>query len=312
MSPTDSEIQNQTILVTGGAGFIGSHLVDRLNPDNDVRILDDFRNATDYNIPSEVEVIEGDIRNEKLLSAATDGIDIIFHQAAIVSVEQSIDDPITSEQINVGGTLALLEAARKENARLVYASSTAIYGEPSTIPVSESHPTNPQSPYGAQKLSGDVYVRMYSDIYDLETIALRYFNVFGPRQSGGPYGGVISIFTDQAVEGRPLTIEGDGTQTRDFVHVKDIVQANILAAATNNTGKSYNVGTGNETSVLELAEIIQEITDTKSEIVYDKPRPGDVKHSCANIDMIQQELGFNPTVDLTDGLSELIHLKTTK
>jgi len=306
MSSSSSEIQGQSILVTGGAGFIGSHLVERLAPKNDVTILDNLSHAADYEIPDGVNLIEADIRDTESLHATMTGVDTVFHEAAIVSVSESIENPIKSQAVNVNGTLAVLEAARREDARVVFASSTAIYGEPQTLPVKESHPTDPRSPYGAQKSSGDKYVRLYADLYDLETVGLRYFNAYGSRQSSGPYGGVISIFVNQALSGKPLTVHGDGSQTRDFVHVDDIVQANLLAATTDRTGRCFNVGTGTETSVLEVAEKVLEIADTESGIIHENSRSGDVGRSRADITRIGKELGFEPAVRLKDGLRDLI------
>jgi len=304
--PADPAVQGQSILVTGGAGFIGSHLVDQLAPANEVTVLDNLSHPADYEMPASVECIKGDIRDDRVLDEAIAGVDTVFHQAAIVSVTESVEDPLESQAVNVDGTLAVLEAARREDARVVFASSTAIYGEPETLPVDESHPTEPQSPYGTQKSSGDTYVRLYADLYDLETVALRYFNVYGPRQSGGPYGGVISIFANQALSGGPLTVHGDGSQTRDFVHIDDIVQANLLAATTDTTGRAFNVGTGTETSVLELAEAIRDIAGGGAEIRHEDPRPGDVERSRADISRIRDELGFEPTIGLKEGLRELI------
>jgi len=306
MSSTVPEIQDRSILITGGAGFIGSHLVDRLVPENDVRILDDLSNASGYEIPEGVDLIEADVRDTEALETAMTGVDTVLHKAAIVSVSESIKDPIESQSVNVDGTLAVLEMARRKDVRVVFASSTAIYGEPNSLPIKESHPKDPQSPYGAQKLSGDMYVGLYSDIYDLETVTLRYFNVYGPRQSSGLYGGVISIFADQALAGESLTVHGDGLQTRDFVHIDDIVQANLRAMTTDQTGRSFNVGTGTEVSIIELAEMIRDISSSESRIVHEDSRSGDVDRSRADITRISEELGFEPTVRLKQGLRNLV------
>ncbi|MDJ1434623.1 NAD-dependent epimerase/dehydratase family protein [Halostagnicola sp. A-GB9-2] len=300
-SPT---IRDQTILVTGGAGFIGSHITDALVPHNDVRVLDDFSTGHRRNLPDEVRTIEGDIGDPIALQEAARGVDIIFHQAALVSVTQSVDDPRTSNRTNLDSTVLILEQARQEDARVVLASSAAIYGHPNELPVSERTPPDPTSPYGIQKLAIDQYARLYDELYDLPAVALRYFNVYGPRQQG-PYSGVISTFLEQAQEGDPLTIDGDGEQTRDFVHVSDVVRANLLAATTDRTGEAYNIGTGESATILELAEIIREVTDSNSTIVHEPPRAGDVRHSQADISKASKQLGFEPRISLEAGIQSL-------
>ncbi|MFC7114625.1 NAD-dependent epimerase/dehydratase family protein [Natronoarchaeum sp. GCM10025703] len=280
---TADRLTDQTILVTGGAGFIGSHLANALVAENDVRVLDNLTTGDRAHVPDSATFIEGDIRDDEALARATDGVDVIFHEAALVSVQGSVEDPLTSHEINSTATLELLEAARAEDARVVLASSAAIYGHPDSVPITETDPKDPTSPYGLGKLSVDHYARLYNELYDLETIALRYFNAFGPGQVAGDYSGVISIFLDQALGGDPITVNGEGTQTRDFVYVDDIVQANLRAATTDVVGEAYNVGTGDSVTIRELAEHVQAVTDTDSEIVYTDPRPGDIQHSSADI-----------------------------
>jgi len=248
------------ILVTGGAGFIGSHLVESLVAENDVRVLDDLSTGHRESVHDDATLHVGDVRDEPTVRKAMEGVDVVFHQAALVSVDRSIEVPEVSHAVNVDGTLTVLEAAGIEDARAVVASSAAIYGDPGSVPVAETHRTKPLSPYGVEKLAADEYARLYHDLYGLETVALRYFNVYGPRQSG-EYAGVISVFREQAADGGPLTVHGDGTQTRDFVHVDDVVRANCLAATTDATGRAYNVGTGTSVSIRELAELVQKLTD---------------------------------------------------
>jgi UDP-glucose 4-epimerase len=300
-----ASLTNKRILVTGGAGFIGGHLVAALHDDNDVRVLDDCSAGSPASLPDDVTFIEGDIRDAEIVQEAIDGVDVVFHEAAIVSVPESVDDPLTTESVNVDGTLTILEVAREADARVVLASSAAIYGEPERVPVSESASMAPSSPYGIHKLSLDHYARAYHELYDVETVALRYFNVYGPGQTGGSYAGVIDVFRRQASTGGPITVEGDGAQTRDFVHVEDVVQANIAAATTEHVGEAYNVGSGVETSVLELAKTIQDVTHTDASIEHVAPREGDIENSCADISKIRDELGYEPTVRLADGLWEL-------
>ncbi|AEH37649.1 NAD-dependent epimerase/dehydratase family protein [Halopiger xanaduensis] len=300
-----SPIRDQTVLVTGGAGFIGSHLVDTLAPHNEVRVLDDFSTGSRSHLPDDVEVFEGDVRDPMLLQRAARGVDLIFHHAAVVSVTQSVDAPRQSNRTNLEAGLLVLEQARQEDARVVVASSAAIYGHPEELPVSERAATNPTSPYGVQKLALDQYARLYEELYDVPTVALRYFNVYGPRQQG-PYSGVISTFLEQARAGEPITIEGDGEQTRDFVHVDDVVRANLRAATTANVGEAYNIGTGDRTSIRDLAETIRDATDSSSPIVHKDPRPGDIRHSRADVSKASRDLGFEATVGLESGIRSLV------
>lgn len=298
-------LTDRTVLVTGGLGFVGSHLVDALAPDNDVRVLDDCSTGDRAYLHEEATLIDGDIRDSADLRRATRGVDLIFHEAAVVSVERSVDAPYETNRTNLDASLRLLERAREEDARVVVASSAAVYGHPSELPVEETTPAEPTSPYGVQKLALDQYARLYHDLYGLETVALRYFNIYGPRQQG-PYSGVISTFLEQARAGEPITIEGDGEQTRDFVHVEDVVRANLLAATTEHVGEAFNVGTGDRTSIEELAEATREATDSSSPITHQDPRPGDIRHSGADVSKARRLLGFEPRVGLETGLEELV------
>ncbi|MFH5801509.1 NAD-dependent epimerase/dehydratase family protein [Haladaptatus sp. CMAA 1911] len=297
---------SKTVLVTGGAGFVGSHLVDLLVQENDVRILDNFSTGKRSNLNAEATVIEGDICDSKTLRRATENVDLIFHQAGIVSVQQSVEEPMCANEVNLNATLALLERARDLDARIVLASSCAIYGLPTKIPISEDEPFSPSSPYGLQKSALDQYARLYEELYGLETVALRYFNIYGPRQSSGDYSGVISIFKRQATNGEPITVNGDGEQTRDFVHIDDVVQANILAATTDHVGEAYNIGTGVSITIRELAETIRDISASSSEIVHTDPRPGDIAKSKADITKATEKLGYEPTVPINEGISSFL------
>lgn len=309
MSSPDSSrrsIVDSTVLVTGGAGFIGSHVAEALCPDNEVRILDSFAGGDRANCPEGVTVIEGDLRDERTLATAMDGVDVVFHEGAIVSVAKSVDDPVASHAVNVDGTLGVLEAARREDARVVFASSAAIYGVPESLPVSETAPKQPTSPYGLEKLSGDHYCRLYADLYGLETVALRYFNVYGPRQSGGDYAGAITAFAEQARAGGPLRVQGDGAQTRDFVNVADVVRANLLAATTDATGEAFNIGTGAGTTILEVAETVRDALAPSAEIRHVEPRTGDIRDSVADVTKARERLGYDPTVPLSEGLDRYL------
>ncbi|WP_137291577.1 NAD-dependent epimerase/dehydratase family protein [Natronorubrum halophilum] len=298
-------LRDRTVLVTGGAGFIGSHLVEALTPHNEVRVLDNFSSGDRSNLPEDVTTVEGDIRDPIALQRAARGVDIIFHHAAVVSVSRSVDAPRQSNDTNLEASLLVLEQARQEDARVVVASSAAVYGHPDELPVPETAPTEPSSPYGIQKLALDQYTRLYEELYGLETVALRYFNAYGPRQQG-PYSGVISTFLEQARTGDPITIEGDGEQTRDFVHVSDIVRANLQAATTEDTGEAYNIGTGSRTTIRALAETIKDATDSSSPIVHRDSRQGDIRHSGADISRARRTLEFEPRVGLERGIRSLV------
>lgn len=297
---------DQEILVTGGAGFIGSHLTTTLVKNNDVAVYDSLTTGHRTNIPKNATLLEADITDDSALTQAVANVEIIFHEAALVSVNQSIETPRESHSTTATGTLNVLEAARKANTRVVLASSAAIYGHPESTPIDEAHPLNPTSPYGLDKLTADHYTRLYNDLYSLDTVSLRYFNVYGPGQTGGDYAGVITIFIEQALSDDPITVHGDGEQTRDFIFVDDIVQANLLAAKTDHVGAAYNIGTGDSITIRELAEMIRDITDSDSEIVHTEPRDGDIKHSKANISKATEQLDFEPTVSLREGLEQTI------
>lgn len=298
-------LDRRDILITGGAGFIGSHLATALKADNSVKILDSSIPAN-QSTPDNVELIEADIRDAQAVNAAIEGTDVVFHQAALVSVSASIQNPKQSHSINATGTLNVLEAARKYDARVVVASSAAVYGQPDVTHIPESHPLKPSSPYGLDKLASDHYARLYNDLYGLDTVALRYFNVYGPGQSGGDYTGVIEVFLEQAQDGGPITVHGDGQQTRDFVHVYDVVEANRLAAQTDAVGQAFNVGTGSAITIRDLAELVRESGGSDAEIVHNEPREGDIRHSCADISLAREQLGYRPERSIEDELDSFL------
>jgi UDP-glucose 4-epimerase len=300
------DITGHSILVTGGAGFIGSHLTDALVADNEVTVYDTLTTGQRANVPEDATLIEADVRDGATLAQAVAGVDIVFHEAALVSVAQSVESPHESHTTTATGTINLLEAARNHDTRVVLASSAAIYGQPTDTPIDESHPKTPTSPYGLDKLTADHYARLYHEHYGLETVSLRYFNVYGPGQIGGKYAGVISVFIEQALNDEPITVHGDGDQTRDFLFIEDIVRANLRAAVTGRVGTAYNVGTGDAVSIRELAELIRELADSDSEIVHAAPREGDIHHSEADISRATDQLEFDPTVTLREGLERTI------
>jgi UDP-glucose 4-epimerase len=295
-------VSDRTVLVTGGAGFIGSHLVAALAPDNDVRVLDDFSAGSRLRLPTDVTVIEGDVRDDDALGAAMRDVDVVFHLAAVVSVEESVCKPRHCQETNAAATLSVLDHARLEDARVVVASSAAVYGPPASLPLAESAPTHPQSPYGISKLAADLYARRFAALYDLPAVPLRYFNVYGPRRRDRDPRGVIDVFVDQARDGGPITVEGDGQQTRDFVHVADVVDATLRAGVTDATGVAFNVGTGTAVSIRELAERVRRVIDADVDITHVGKRSGDVRDSRADLTRTRERLDFEPSVDLADGL----------
>ena len=298
-------------LVTGGAGFIGSHLVDELIASGcDVTVLDNLSTGSLLNlkhIKNRITFYKGDIRDQKILIKASKDCDIIFHQAAMVSVPQTVENPIDSAMINDIGTLFVLEAARKSNIkRVVLASSCAIYGDDPDLPKRENMNPKPQSPYAVQKLTGEFYARLYFELYGLETVCLRYFNVYGPRQDPSSfYSGVISIFMAKASDKNTPVIYGNGNQYRDFIFVKDVIKANLFAANESKAkGKVFNIGTGQYVSINELWEMICRLTENNIEPKYKPPRTGDVRESVANIDHAGKVLGFEPEYSFEKGLKE--------
>lgn len=299
-------------LVTGGAGFIGSHISDRLLADGHrVRILDNFSTGKHENIPAsaDVEVIEGDVGDYDTVRAAMEQVDIVFHEAAIASVPETVGNPLSSERVNYRGTLNILEAARHAGVkRVMFACSAAVYGDLPELPKQESMPVKPLSPYAVDKLASEQACQMYTHLYGLETVSLRYFNVFGPRQDpSSPYSGVISIFSDHLGQGKQPTIYGDGEQTRDFVYVSDVVEANIKAATSPAAaGKAINIATGGKLSINDLLKTICNIKDQPFEPQYQQGRQGDIKHSRADISAAREYLDWEPVVAFEDGLRKLL------
>ena len=259
-------MKDKRILITGGAGFIGSHLAEHLlAAGNSVRVLDNLSTGKRENLPAhpQLEFVQGDIRDKRLVSESVHGMDAIVHLAAVASVQASVDDPVGTHETNFDGTLNLLEVARKERIRrFVYASSAAVYGDNTRLPLAEDEILNPLSPYAADKLAGEFYLRFYHAKYGIETTAFRFFNIFGPRQDpSSPYSGVISIFIERVSRGEPVTVFGDGRQTRDFVYVGDLVK--LLAQALSGTqtaGQVINVGRGKQCSLLELLATLEKLT----------------------------------------------------
>ncbi|WP_457750862.1 SDR family oxidoreductase [Thermococcus sp.] len=297
-------MKNKLVVVTGGAGFIGSHIAWELIKDNEVVIIDNLYTGKGENVPPGAKLIKADVRDYDAIAELISNADYVFHEAAQVSVVESIREPVLTEEVNVLGTLNILKALLEGHGKLIFASSAAVYGDNPNLPLKETERPRPLSPYGVTKASVEEYLRVYNGLYGLPLVALRYFNVFGPRQSANQYAGVISIFIKRALAGEPLVIYGDGKQTRDFIYVKDVVKANLLVAESKRAnGRVFNVATGKQTSILELAMKIVEITGSTSSIIFDKPRPGDIRHSLADITEIRQ-LGFEPEWSIEEGLKK--------
>lgn len=297
-------------LVTGGAGFIGSHLVEELlRRGESVRVADNFSSGKRENVPQGVDVFDGDIADEAFAARAVAGCDYVLHQAAIPSVPRSVAEPLATNRANVDGTLAVLVAARDAGVkRVVFAGSSSVYGNSAVLPKREDMRPAPMTPYALQKLVAEQYCQMFSELYGLETVTTRYFNVFGPRQQpGSPYSGVISLFIEALANGRAPKIHGDGRQTRDFTYVGDVVRG-VLAAATTPgvSGEVFNVAVGGRISLLELVGTLQRLLGSNVEPVLGPPREGDVRDSQADIVKARQKLKFEPQVSFEDGLRETV------
>ncbi len=299
-------------LVTGGAGFIGSHLAEELiRRGHRVRVADSFITGKRENlevIPS-AEFYEGDLADLMFAERACEGIEYVLHQAAIPSVPRSVDDPVTSNRANITATLNVLDAARRAGVkRLVYAGSSSAYGDTPTLPKHEDMPTAPKSPYALQKLVGEQYCRMFTDLYGFETVTTRYFNVFGPRQDpGSAYSGVISLFATAIPAGKRPIIYGDGEQTRDFTYISNVVDGVLRACeAPNASGEVVNVATGLRISLNELLRVLNKLVGTNVEPIYKEARVGDVRDSQADISKAKSLLGYTPRVSFEEGLKQTL------
>lgn len=300
-------------LITGGAGFIGSNIAHELiHRGETVRILDNFATGRRINIEpilNKVELIDGDIRDFWTVTEAVTGIDYILHQAALPSVGRSVQNPLTSNAVNINGTLNILEAARRAKVkRVVFACSSSVYGESETLPKVETMTPSPLSPYAINKLTGEHYCRVYHRLYGLETVSLRYFNIFGPRQDpNSHYSAVIPLFIKAALQGDQPTIFGDGEQSRDFTYVQNAVSTNLNACtAPNAAGKYYNIACGERFTLNQLLTMVGEIMGKKLTAQYAPPRPGDIKHSLADISAAKRDLNYSVAFDFRSGLKETV------
>jgi len=305
-------------LVTGGAGFIGSHIVEALLRDGIfVRVLDNFSSGKRENLEEfqgKLEILEGDLRDAETVKAAVRDVELVFHLAAFISVPQSMSDPETCFAVNVGGTVALLEAARRAGARkVVLSSSTAVYGDTNVFPTTEDTPLHPLSPYAVSKQVNELYAHLYTHILGLPVTALRYYNVYGPRQRpDSDYAAAIPIFVRRLVAGEPITIYGDGKQSRDFIFVKDVVRANLLAAESDTAGESFNICTGCETNLLDLLEELSELSPNQPEVRFETSRPGDIYRSAGSPEKAAGSLGFRAETSLAKGLAQTVAWMKTK
>lgn len=299
-------------LVTGGAGFIGSNLVDALiGQGHDVLVLDDVSTGHRDNIHPQATLIEAEVSDASAVRSAVDGCEVVFHLAAHRAVLRSVEDPLATDTANVHGTLTVLDAAHQSRVRrVVYASSSSVYGGAAERPTPESAALLPRSPYAVTKLTGEHYCRVFTELHGLETVALRYFNAFGPRQRpDSMYAAVIPLFIDALRNGRPPTVHGDGEQSRDFTYISDVVAANLAAAsapATAAAGKAYNIACGGEHSLLELLEHLGEIIGVDVDPEHTESRAGDVRHSCADVAAAARDLDWRATVSFRDGLEQTV------
>ena len=301
------------VVVTGGAGFIGSHLVDGLlDKGAEVTVLDNLSTGSLGNLDQvigDIRFVEDDIRDLDAVKRAVAGADTVFHEAALGSIPRSIEDPATSNDVNVNGTLNVLVASRDAGVRrVVFASSSSVYGDTPTLPKHEEMPTVPTSPYGVTKLAGEMYFRAFAGVYGLETVCLRYFNVFGPRQEpNSMYAAVIPKFVKKLLAGESPTVFGDGEQSRDFTFVSNVVDANLLAMnSTTGIGEVFNIAAGAPVTLIALAEQMQLITETDIPLLYAGARSGDIRHSFGDITRARSVLGFEPRVRLEEGLRQTV------
>jgi len=301
------------ILITGGAGFIGSHTTELFVEDgHDVTVVDNFSTGSLSNLDSvrsRINIVNIDICNGKAFSEACRDVEIIIHLAAVSSVEKSVIEPLVTHNINTVGTLSVMEAARENKTRrVIFSSSAAVYGDDPELPKTETSLTRPQSPYAWHKLTGEFYGGYYRNSFGIEFLALRYFNVYGLRQvPDSPYSGVLSIFSERCRIGEPLTIYGSGEQTRDFIHVSDVAKINLLAAKSDERLPGIiNVSSGRETRIIDVARMVQSAHGHQSEINFEETRVGDIDRSWASTDLLTQTFGYEPVVDMKQGLNNLI------
>ncbi|MDA2922509.1 SDR family oxidoreductase [Patescibacteria group bacterium AH-259-L07] len=313
-NPMAKNSKKYTILVTGGAGFIGSNIAAKLLKDGEfVRIVDDFSTGKKENIKEfldnpNFELLKGDISDLNVAKDAVKGTDFVLHQAAIPSVPRSVNNPLRSNKVNINGTLNILISARDEKIKkLVYASSSSVYGDSPQLPKKETFSPNPISPYALTKFAGEKYTQLFAVLYGLPTVCIRYFNVFGPKQDPtSQYSAVIPNFISAVLNDRSPTIYGDGNQSRDFTFVENVVEANVLALQSNASGELINIACGKRTTLNDLLKYINQILGKNIKPVYEKSRPGDIRHSLADISKAKKILGYEPKITIKQGLKKTI------
>jgi UDP-glucose 4-epimerase len=299
------------VLVTGGAGFIGSHLVDALvAAGHGVRVLDDLSTGRKENVHPDAELVVGSLADPATVASAVEGTELVFHEGALGAVPRSVADPLTTDKVNVHGTLAVLKGASDAGVRrVVFASSSSVYGGAEIVPTPESAPLQPRSPYAVSKLAAEWYTRSFPSLFPLETVALRYFNVFGPRQRpDAAYAAVIPLFATALLRGEQPTVFGDGTTTRDFTYVSDVVAANLAAAEAPSTvsGNVYNIAPGSSSTLLELLDHLAKIIGRSADPAFADSRVGDVPRACADASAARRDLGWAPEVSFADGLRRYV------
>jgi nucleoside-diphosphate-sugar epimerase len=302
------------VLVTGGAGFIGSNIVLRLlELGHEPLVLDDLSSGFAENLVRDVRFVEADVRDAEAVLTAAAGCDVVVHLAASVGNARSIDDPVKDSQINVIGTLNVLQAARQHGLRrIVFSSSAGIFGELKTLPIAEDHPQDPDSPYGTSKLAAEKMCLVYNKLYGMSNVCLRYFNVYGVNQRYDAYGNVIPIFADRILRGVPMTIFGDGEQTRDFVNARDVAAANIAAASAGDDVRgAFNIGSATRVTINDLAAMMQRVAGREVGVAFAPTRPSDVRDSLAAIDAAHDAFGYRPAVGLDEGLTDYISWVTS-
>jgi nucleoside-diphosphate-sugar epimerase len=300
------------ILVTGGAGFIGSNLAEGyLAEGHDVVVLDDLSTGFEEHVPRAAHFVRGSITDDDAVAAAVRDVEVVHHHAAARAVLRSVEDPLTTDEVNSAGTLRLLVAARDAGVRrIVLASSSSVYGGTAPLPTPETAPLLPRSPYAVTKLAGEHYARVFTELFGLETVSLRYFNVFGPRQRpDSMYAAVIPLFIGALLDGERPVVHGDGTQFRDFTYIDNVLEANRLAAtadAANVSGRAFNVACGERHSILDTLELISSLLGIPADPVFTDPRPGDVRQSCADVTAARDALGFRPAIDFEAGMAKTV------
>jgi len=308
------DLQGKKVIVLGGSGFIGSHLVEGLLGEGcNVKVIDDlFTGKKSFleNVIDKIDFIEGSITDSALLEKEFKDIDFVFHEAALISVRESVGFPLNYNKVNINGTVKVLEAAKNTKVkRIVFASSSSVYGDSTVLPQKEIHEKKPSNPYALSKLAGELYLKIYYDLFNLETISLRYFNVFGPRQNPkGQYAAVIPLFAEKLINNEKPTVFGDGKQSRDFVFVKDVVRANIIAmkASSDACGKVFNVGSGKAISLLELIDKINDCLKTNIKPNHANPILGDVRKTLSDQSLTKKELGFECVYSFENGLKTTV------